>query len=123
MFKVVFLLKRKEGLSMKEFISYYEDTHAKLGLKYLSGGAVRYIRRYLHPISDLVTENRDDADYDVVTETWYVDRAAFDNTLARYTPEVREIMAACESNFLDKSRRGIFFVEEHETPLSSTFTE
>ena len=49
MFKTVGLLKRRPGMSVEDFRSYYESNHRVIGEKYLTGNAVRYVRRFLDP--------------------------------------------------------------------------
>ena len=44
MIKMVFMLKRRPGMSRADFIQYYESHHARLGEKYVPN-AVRYVRR------------------------------------------------------------------------------
>ncbi len=115
MFKTITLLKRRPGLSMDDFIAYYERVHAHIGEKYLAAGAQRYVRRFLHPIAD----DGQDKPYDVVMEIWFADRAAFDRTLAELLePGPAAEIAADEDRLFDRSANRLFFVEEHESDLA-----
>ncbi len=115
MFKTITLLKRKPGLSMAEFIDYYERVHAQIGRKYLAGRAIHYSRRFLHEIGDIYSN---DKPYDVVMEIWFKDRASFETTFAALQlPEIAAEIAADEENLFDRAYHRIFVVEEHETDL------
>jgi len=77
MLKVMMLMKRKPGLSMTEFIERYESIHVPLAEKHATK-IKHYERHYLHPgrhvmFGDEVAE----PEYDVITELWYDDMAAF----------------------------------------------
>jgi hypothetical protein len=45
-------MKRKPGKSIQDLVDYYENVHCKIGECFLKGVAVRYLRRYLHPMLD-----------------------------------------------------------------------
>lgn len=118
MLKFVTLLKRRPGMSRADFIAYYESNHARIGVKYLTGHACRYVRRYVQPVPDPVTGVPDEPEHDVVMEIWFADRAAFDATMARLAePAVAAEIAADEERLFDRSKHRHFFVEEHESPL------
>lgn len=114
MYKTITLLKRREGLTLDEFIAYYEAHHRLIGEKYLNGAAVHYARRFLRPIDDSGVPT----DYDVVTEVWFADRASFDAALALLMqPEAAAEIAADEERLFDRSKIRMFAVEEHESDL------
>lgn len=115
MFKVMVMLKRKPGLSLQDFIDYYENNHAPLGVKYQTK-MKRYIRHYLHaapyPLDGTIVE----AEYDVLTEIWFDDRAAFDEgTALMMAPEAQKVLAEDEKRFVDTTKNRTAFIEEHET--------
>jgi hypothetical protein len=120
MFKTVVLLKRRPGMSREDFIAYYESRHAKLAEPRLKLGAVRYVRRYLQPDANPLTGEIPEAEYDVITEMWYPDRATFDRMRAalKAAPDVIAEIAADEQNLFDRSRNRFFFVEERESDLT-----
>lgn len=115
MFKTITLLKRRDGMTMADFIAHYETVHARIGEKYLAAGAVHYCRRFLHPLGEA-----DDKPYDVVMEIWFEDRAAFEHTLAELMESgpAAEI-AADEDKLFDRSRSRMFAVEEHVSDLAA----
>jgi hypothetical protein len=59
-YKVLLFLKRRPAMSVEAF-RYYENTHSKFGEKY-SRGLLRYIRRYLDPVSE------EELPFDVIKE-------------------------------------------------------
>ena len=111
LYKVVILLKRKPGMSMGDFVAYFESTHSKLAEKYLTGKAVRYIRRYLYPMSPTGGSSVEPY-YDVVTEMWFKDSPDWQAAAATLT-QAKEL-AKDEAKFLDSSRTSVFTVDEHE---------
>lgn len=117
MFKVLVLLKRKPGLSMEEFIHHYETSHAPLGVKYQTR-MKRYVRHYLRPAPYALDGSVVEAEYDVITELWFDDKAAYEEGMALMRePEANQILNADEERFLDLGRSRMVFVEEHESAL------
>ena len=119
MLKVMLLIKRKPGMSMEEFIDYYENVHA-VGDK--SGTGIRhYERHYLRPAPYFIGGHVAEAEYDVLTEIWFDDRAAFDAVLttAAGNPDWVATVAADEENFMDRPRCRAAFVESRDTDLGA----
>ncbi|MFS3129948.1 EthD domain-containing protein [Nocardioides sp. Bht2] len=115
MIKVVALLARKPGLSMVEFIDYYENSHSRL-VRSLTPQLVEYRRNYLDHQSKLAAPRTPDVDFDVITELWFADRAAYDEMTANHTrPEVRKVIDADEKNFLDQTVSRMYVVEVRES--------
>lgn len=114
MFKTIALLKRKAGLSRTEFIDYYENHHAPL-IRELQPQIREYRRNfieregaYLYPGAEL--------DFDVITEMWYDDRAAYEAAMAVWNdPALTERRVRDEANFIDLDRIRFFIVEEHRS--------
>lgn len=116
MFKVVTLLKRRPGMSLEEFIDYYEKEHAVLGAAKLRGHAIHYTRRYLLPLPSVRPAAARDPDYDVVMEVWYEDRAAYDRALDMLRAPVNAAeIAADEERLFDRTMIRSFAVEEYVT--------
>lgn len=121
MFKTLTLLKRRPGLSMAEFIAYYESAHARIGEKYLGGHALRYRRRFLHSLTD---PEPADKPYDVAMEIWFEDRAAFDRTMRLLRePAAAAEIAEDEERLFDRPHNRTFFLEEHESDLPAIIAE
>jgi hypothetical protein len=112
-FKLLILIKRRPGTSVKEFRDYYESHHAKLGADI--GGTVGmfyYVRRYLEPL------NGGELEYDVLTECWFNDSAKFEMVAGamakgKLSPEV----IADEERFMDRPKTRFITVVEYESKM------
>ncbi len=118
MIKNIALLKRKDGLTRDQFIDYYENKHAPLILK-LMPGIQKYVRNFLSDDGNrYIFPKAGPIDFDVVTEIWLKDRAAYDRFAAEAAkPEVMAAISADEANFLDSSYTRMFVVEERVSNL------
>jgi len=76
MFKPVWLMRRKPGMSKADFIAYYETAHRLIGEKVLAGAATRYVRRFLHAFDEA------EPVYDVLMEMWFPGAEAYQSWLA-----------------------------------------
>jgi hypothetical protein len=113
MFRVFGFLTKKDGLSMQEFIRYYENTHVQL-ICSLAPGPIIYKRRYL--VGERLTAEGGDVDFDVMTELVFVDRHAFDAWMAELAkPGVGARIVADEEKFLNRARTRAYVIEEHVT--------
>ncbi|MGD9602913.1 MAG: EthD domain-containing protein [Gammaproteobacteria bacterium] len=117
MFKVMILIRRKPGMSMEEFIRYYETSHAPLGASKVPN-MKRYVRHFLRPYGNAVYGTDPASQYDVVTELWFDDEADFQRGMAYLTePETARIIGEDEEKLFDKSSIRFYVVEEHETRM------
>jgi EthD domain len=109
---VITLLKRRNGMSKADFITYYETHHRLIGEKVLTGFATRYVRRFLHPVDGVDQEH----DADVVLEIDFPDQATADACFAAMADEatMAEIVAD-EEKLFDRSRIRTFTVEERQS--------
>lgn len=119
MIKIVFCLRRRDGLSLAEFRRYWLEDHATLVRQY--GPALR-VRRYtqshtlVDPRIDAATEARgsDVESYDGVAEVWW--DSVEDIIAAGATKEGRAAGRALlqdERAFIDLASSAIFYAEEH----------
>ena len=121
MFKVMWLMKRKEGTSKDELISYYENHHSLLGKKLFQDNGfvpIKYIRKYFHPISDILpsADSLTGSDFDLAMEMWFDSREHFEKMIEISSPEeIWRMIIEDENKFLDPNKRAIFILEEHET--------
>jgi hypothetical protein len=117
---MVGLLKRRPGMSVEEFRAYYEKNHRVIGEKYLSGHAVRYMRRFLDPAPNHRGDADEEPEYDVILEIWYTDRAAYDaSRTVLSAPEVLAEIVEDEEKLFDRSSMRFYVVEEHESDLTT----
>lgn len=117
-FKVIALLVRKPGLTRAEFRQYYETRHVPLIRASFADHLVEYRRNFIEPEGAILGDAAAPADFDVVTEIWFRDRASYDAMLAMHAQtDVGRRIAADEANFLDVTRTRFFHVEEAGGPV------
>jgi hypothetical protein len=120
--KVMLLLKRKAGMSARQFRDYYETSHVALAHRHLGHLFLDYRRNYAQPVGDQLGEAPNpgmaDSPYDAITEIWLKDDAAWAE-MQRITadPVIGRIFMEDEENFLDRPALRIFpCVEERQAP-------
>ena len=119
MFKVMILIKRKPGMSKKDFIAYYENNHAPLGSSKVHN-MKRYVRHFIRPYGNEVYGKDAEPPYDVLTELWFDDEADFERGMALLTePETARIIGEDEENLFDKSTIRFMVMEDHETDMEA----
>jgi uncharacterized protein (TIGR02118 family) len=114
MIKLVACLRRKPGVSVNDFHSYWKDTHGPLvkGVPQF----FRYVRKYVqgHTLNDPVPGFPPQAaPFDGVAELWFDSVADISKAFAE--PRYMEIIRPDEQKFLDLANCSIFVVEE--TPM------
>ena len=117
-YKSIALLKCKPELTREDFIAYYENNHVPL-IRRLLPGICGYRRNFIEPEGAFVSAGAAARDFDVITEIWFADRAAYDAAMASHAqPEVAAAIAADEENFLDRSKTRMFVVDERISTFS-----
>lgn len=117
MFTVIGLFKRRPGMSMEDFQNHYEETHAPLGAKYMAG-IIDYKRRYLTPVPYPLDGTTYEAEYDVITEMSFPDKASAEACYAALTSgEGFEVLSRDEENFFDKSKNRLLYVTDYSSKL------
>ncbi len=112
MIKTIALLKRKSGLSHEQFVEYYENRHAPF-IRSMLPGIVEYRRNYLDPDGAHVSPGAAPVDFDVITEIWFADRAAYDEAMAVLArPDNWAALVADEGNLFDRDKTRMFVVRE-----------
>jgi uncharacterized protein (TIGR02118 family) len=118
-FKVMVMIKRKPGMTMEDFIAYYENNHAPLGASKVPN-LKRYVRHFIRPYGNEIYSADSESSYDVLTEIWFDDKADFERGMAYLTePETAAIIGADEENLFDKASIRFMLMEDHETDLDS----
>ena len=114
MFEVMILIRRKPGMSMEEFVRYYETAHAPLGASKVPN-MKRYVRHFLRPYGNAVYGTDPASQEDFVTELWFDDEADFQSGVAYPTaPETARIIGEDEDKLFDKSSIRFYVVQESE---------
>ena len=119
MVKLIFCLRRKEGLSREEFQRYWRETHAPL---VASHADVLGIRRYVQahttdtPFNDALRASRGGPDaYDGVAELWW---DSLDALAAGSSSPAGQVASAAlledERRFIDLANSPLFLVDENE---------
>jgi hypothetical protein len=118
MFKVVCLLKRRSDLSVEQFQHYYEHHHRLLGEKWMPT-LIRYVRRYLRPMTNPVRQEKVELPYDVLTEFWFETREDCEAAMTALSDPVaaREI-ADDGVKLFDRSNICLCMVEEYDSTLT-----
>ena len=112
MFKCIALLRRRADLSHQDFTAYYENRHSVL-IRQLLPGILDYRRNYVEREGAFLFADAAPIDFDVVTEMWFEDRAAYDRFAARAAePEIAARIAADEENLFDRAGTRMFTVDE-----------
>lgn len=114
MFMVFGFLTKREGISMEQFIDYYEGKHIPLILS-LAPTPLVYKRRYLMRDHEL-TKSGNIVDCDVMTELGFANEEAFAAWMGKlYAPGIAEKVAEDEARFLDRSRTRAYVIQEYST--------
>lgn len=113
--RMVFMLKRRDGMSRGEFKEYYERNHTPLGEKYVPN-AIRYVRRYLEPVPGPWSKPAEE--FDVLTELWFANQQEADRAMAHLSePAIHEEIAADEARLFDRSRTRVYLITEQESVM------
>lgn len=110
--KAIAMLARRPDLTDAEFIRYYEEHHAPLILS-IAPQIRDYRRNYLHRAGAILAAGARPPEFDVVTELWFDDEAAFAAAMAAFTdPTNAARIARDEENVFDRSRTMFFVATE-----------
>jgi uncharacterized protein (TIGR02118 family) len=116
--KIVFCLRRKEGISREEFQRYWLEEHAPRVKGHAAAiGMRRYVQSHTldTPLNDAVAGARGAPEpYDGVMEGWWDSEEALLATLS--SPEAQAAgrdLLEDEARFIDLARSPIFFTCEH----------
>lgn len=119
MLKLIYCIRRKDGLTREAFLKTWLQDHAPLVKSYAGAmGAVRYVQSHtgFDDLNAQFQASRQSAEpFDGVTEIWWDSRAAYEAALA--TPEAKVAGRALfedEKRFIDFERSSVFFTEEYE---------
>jgi hypothetical protein len=117
MFKVMFFLWRREGMTTEEFQRYYEERHAHHNQRVRPASA-DYRRNYPvmdDPWTDIGGLSKL-GNFDVVTENWYPNRGSFENVLDIMvrSPAAKSVVED-ELRFEQRERKTVVVTDEVPT--------
>ncbi|MEZ5735442.1 MAG: EthD domain-containing protein [Novosphingobium sp.] len=116
MYKVLWLLKRKDGISLEQFREHYENSHAVLAQKYFGDLLIEYKRNYKTetwgggvPTDEGGSFGPIDWKYDCIAEWVMPDEAAFNriNEVFQH-PVIGKEFYDDEEHFLDREATMLF---------------
>ncbi|TAL02039.1 MAG: hypothetical protein EPO08_08180 [Rhodospirillaceae bacterium] len=98
MYRRIYLIKRKPGLTHRQFRDHYETKHRLLGEKAINGYGLSYERYYLYPM----TSDGAESIYDAVMQLRFPDRdtSARCSEARRNNPELAKMIDEDELNFI-----------------------
>lgn len=116
MFKALFHIKRKNGLSHEQFRAHFEGVHVKMAQKYFGHLLTGYHRNYPTLVIEGARAGQIErqSDYDCISEWMMPDRATFDQimTMVFADPVIGEEFRADEENFLDREATMLVLIDE-----------
>ena len=113
--KIIALMKRKAGLSMEEFMEYYETRHVPMVLK-IAPFMMDYRRNFVRSAPSMPAVIGGAPDCDVITEAWFETHEAFEKFNAAAAEHSEELMKD-ELNFLDRDSLRMFIVDERTSQI------
>ncbi|MFB9051329.1 EthD domain-containing protein [Sphingobium indicum] len=123
MFKLLVSMRRKPGMSLDEFIRYYEEKHAPLARRILPPIGV-YRRNYIRADDPLLASVGDgrasaaSADFDVITEAIYPTRAHAEAGIqAFFDADIMQVIRADEDEFVEAGSVKMYVVEVHQSAI------
>jgi len=116
MVKIMWLLKRKQGISFEAFQEHYERSHSELGKEYFGHLIKQYRRNYndrciteTTPANVAALMAAKEWDYDCITEWEFEDEAALAEVIGLVMdPEISRIHMEDEVHFLDLNATRFF---------------
>ncbi|MBU6269051.1 MAG: EthD domain-containing protein [Sphingomonadales bacterium] len=127
MIRVMWLLRRKPGISHAQFRHHYETSHAVLGERHLGHLMTAYRRHYVAPAEAAGSAVMQAVlgakgwDYDCIADWEMADAAAFEQVVATLSdPEIGKLFHDDEEHFLDRSSVRLMLCDSAETDVSAS---
>lgn len=122
MFKQICFFRKRADMTMEAFLDYYENQHSQLSKRMGRApslpGAVRYVRRYLHPEKNPVTGEIHDPGYDCLMEIWWHSREDFENSQRVISdPERLPAIKEDEDHLFASHANPVCSVIEYDSPM------
>lgn len=119
MIKIIYFLRRKEGITPEQFRTHYENSHVLLAKKYIGHLLKSYVRNYptfalLNPSN--IPEGTEpvpyDIGYDCITEMVVGGQADVEEMKRIFNdPEINPILVEDELKFLDRDKTVMIVVD------------
>jgi hypothetical protein len=122
MIKQVVFLKKRDGMTLEQFMDYYENQHSQLSRKIGAPpplpNAQRYVRRYVKPEPNPLTGEVIHPGYDCIMEIWWNTREDFEAAMKGLgDPQHLEARKADELRLFATNSNPVCIVEEHDSPV------
>jgi EthD domain len=122
MIKQIVFLKKRDDLTMEQFMEYYENQHSQLskriGAKPPLPNAQRYVRRYLTLEKNPLTGEMIHPGYDCIMEIWWNTREDFEAAMKGLgNAEHLQARLADERKLFATNSNPVCTVEEHDSPV------
>ncbi|MGE8318585.1 MAG: EthD domain-containing protein [Comamonas sp.] len=112
MYKCMALLRKRADISREQFEDYYRHHHAVL-IRRLLPGLVDYRSNFIDLAGAFVFPDAAPIDFDVITEMWFEDRAAYERFVAKAAePAIAEQIARDEEHLFERGASRMFVVDE-----------
>jgi uncharacterized protein (TIGR02118 family) len=120
--KLVFCVRRKEGLSVEEFQRYWLEEHGPLVRSFFDEGRfpgmIRYVQSHTivgEPSDRLQASRGSGPAYDGVTEVWFdtAQQGTGDDVVRAASAEAGKRLFEDESTFIDFAGSSVFMTREH----------
>lgn len=126
MIKLIFMLKRKPGITPEAFREHYESSHVKLAYKYIGHLLQKYVRNYpqqavLNPSNQAEGAAAPAAgfDYDVITEMYLTNHEAVQEMSRIFNdPKINPILVEDELKFLNREATLMLVCDQVDTGTS-----
>jgi uncharacterized protein (TIGR02118 family) len=127
MIKLIFMLKRKAGMSPDAFRDHYEQVHVPMARRYIGHLLSDYRRNYPQlAVRNPSAQGDDPSDpvptpYDAVAEMWLADQAAVaEMTRIFNDPEISPVLNADQLEFLEPDQTLMLVCEEVSTGTAAS---
>lgn len=122
MIKQLCFFRKRDDMSMDEFLDYYENQHSQLskraGRSPSIPNATRYVRRYLTPEKNPVTGEVHDCGYDCIMEIWWNSREDFENSQKIIgSPDRIDLVKEDEKKLFAGHANPVCTVIEYDSPM------
>ena len=104
MIKLVYCIRKKPGLTDRQFFDYWKNVHGPIGAR------IPGLRRLVQSHRLTLAGDTRAADFDGMAELWFDDLEAL---LAARQSEEWKASTADEANFIDHGKVAYFLAEEH----------